>query len=172
MRCQRRDPGAAAELVALFEKPMLYYLRRLVGSEDDAWDLLQETWMSVFRSLQTLRDGRALPAYLYRTARNHALAHLRHRDADLRLYAGVESPHVSADPESNFTVEDAAAVHAGLDKLSLPHREALALFFLQDLSIDEIASVLEIPPGTVKSRLFHAKKALRTILRQGDNHVT
>lgn len=43
LRCQRRDNAAAEELVALFEKPLLYYLRRLVRSEDDAWDLLQES---------------------------------------------------------------------------------------------------------------------------------
>jgi len=171
LRCQRRDPRAAAELVAFFEKPLLYYLRRLVGSEADAWDLLQDTWMSAFRSLPSLRDARALPAFLYRTARNHALAHLRKRDADLRLYAAVDAPQASTDPEPTFTPDDAAAVHAGLDKLSLPHREALTLFFLQDLSIEEIASVLAIPPGTVKSRLHHAKKALGVVLREGASHV-
>lgn len=171
LRCQRRDPRAADELVAFFEKPLLYYLRRMVGSEADAWDLLQETWVSVFRSLPSLRDARALPAFLYRTARNHALAQMRHRNADLRLYAVVDAPPTSTDPEPTFTPEDAAAVHAGLDKLTLPHREALTLFFLQDLSIEEIASVLGIPPGTVKSRLHHAKKALGAILCQGANHV-
>ncbi len=171
LRCQRRDPSAADELVAFFEKPLLYYLRRLVRSEDDAWDLLQETWMSAFRALPSLRDARALPAFLYRTARNHALADLRHRDADFRLYAALDAPQTSTEPEPTFTSEDAAAVHAGLDKLSLPHREALTLFFLQDLSIEEIASVLGIPPGTVKSRLHHAKKALGAVLWEGANHV-
>lgn len=165
LRCQRSDPSAAEELVALFEKPLLYFLRRMVRSEDDAWDLLQETWISTFRALHGLRDARALPAFLYRTARNHALAHLRRRDADFRLYVAVdESSQTDADAEPAFSFEDAAAVHAGLDELSLPHREALTLFFLQELSIEEIASVLGIPPGTVKSRLHHAKKALRAIL--------
>lgn len=78
LRFRRRDRSAAEELVALFEKPLLYYLRRLVRSEDDAWDLLQETWISAFRALPGLRDTRALPAFLYRTARNQALAQLRH----------------------------------------------------------------------------------------------
>ena len=97
-------------------------------------------------------------------------AHLRHRDVNLRLYAAVESVSSETAHEPAFTREDAAAVHAGLDKLSLPHREALTLFFLQDLTIEEIASVLAIPPGTVKSRLHHAKKALGTILYEGANH--
>lgn len=171
LRCQRRDRGAADELVTFFEKPLLYYLRRMVGSEDDAWDLVQETWVSVFRALPTLRDPRALPAFLYQTARNHAFALLRRHDADLRLYAAVEALPNDTDREPDFTADDAAAVHDGLNKLSLPHREVLTLFFLQQLSIEEIAGVLAIPTGTVKSRLHHAKKSLGTILNQGDHHV-
>lgn len=171
LRCQRRDKAAAEELVALFEKPLLYYLRRLVRSEDDAWDLLQETWISVFRAMIGLRDPRALPAFVYRTARNHALAWLRHRQADLRLYAALDAPESGAEGEPSFSGEDAAAVHAGLDKLSLPHSEVLTLFFLEDLTIQEIAAVLDIPPGTVKSRLHHAKRALKAVLSEGDSHV-
>ena len=113
----------------------------------------------------------ALPAYVYRTARNHALAHLRHCQADFRLYSALETPRNSAEPYPNFTSEDAAAVHAGLDRLSLSHREVLTLFFLQDLNIEGIAAVLGIPAGTVKSRIHHAKKALRAILQKGTNHV-
>jgi RNA polymerase sigma-70 factor (ECF subfamily) len=171
LRCQRRDRGAADELVTFFQKPLLYYLRRMVGSEDDAWDLVQETWVSVFKALPTLRDPRALPAFLYRTARNQALALLRRRNADLQLYAAVEASPDDTDREPDFTPDDAAAVHAGLNKLSLPHREVLTLFFLQQLSIEEITSVLAIPSGTVKSRLHHAKKILRTILNEGDRNV-
>lgn len=171
LRCQRRDPSAAEELVGLFEKPLLYFLRRMARSEDDAWDLLQETWISVFRALPTLRDARALPAFLYRTARNHALAHLRHREADSRLSAAVDAPESSTEPEPTFAAEDAVAVHAALDKLSVPHREVLTLFFLEDLSTAEIAAVLGIPPGTVKSRLHHAKKNLRAVLVKGASHV-
>jgi RNA polymerase sigma-70 factor (ECF subfamily) len=171
LRCQRRDPAAAEELVAFFENPLLYYLRRLVRSEEDAWDLLQETWISAFRALPGLRDTRALPAFLYRTARNHALALLRHRQADLRLYAAVDTPRDSTEPEPSFTAADAAAVHAGLDRLSAPHSEVLTLFFLKDLTVNEIAAVLGIPPGTVKSRLHHAKKALKAVLSEGVSHV-
>lgn len=171
LRFQRHDQSAAEELVAFFEKPLLYYLRRLVRSEDDAWDLLQDTWISAFRALPRLRDARAVPAYLYRTARNHALALLRHRKSDVRLYAAADISQNSTEPEPSFTADDAAAIHAGLDRLSLPHCEVLTLFFLKDLSINEIATVLGIPPGTVKSRLHHAKKGLKAVLSEGASHV-
>ena len=71
--------NAADELVKLFERPLWYYIRRLVRSEDDAWDALQETFVSVLRSLRTIREGRALPAFVYHTARNAALAQHRRR---------------------------------------------------------------------------------------------
>jgi len=171
LRLQRQDRSAAEELVTFFEKPLLYYLRRLLGSEDDAWDVLHETWISAFRALPGLRDTRALPAFLYRTARNHALALLRHRQADTRLHTVTDSPRDGTESEPSFTAEDAATVHTGLDKLPLRHSEVLTLFFLEDLSINEIAAVLGIPPGTVKSRLHHAKKALKAVLSEGAVHV-
>ena len=97
-------------MVTFFEKPLLYYLRRMVGSEADAWDLVQETWVSVFRALPKLRDARALPAFLYRAARNHALAHLRHRDVKLRLYAAVESASIETTPREFCAVAAARTV--------------------------------------------------------------
>lgn len=171
LRCQRHDRAAAEELVNFFEKPLLYYLRRLLQSEDDAWELLHETWISTFRALPDLRDTRALPAFLYRTARNHAWALLRRRQADTRLHEATASPRDGMEAEPSFTSEDAAAVHAGLDKLPRPQSEVLTLFFLEDLTINEIATVLGIPPGTVKSRLHHAKKALKAVLSEGAPRV-
>lgn len=135
LRCQRRDAGAAAELVSLFDKPLLYYLRRLGAGEDDAWDLLQETWIKAIAALPRLRDSRAFPAFVYRTARNCALAHLRHRDAQRSLGGDdAEVPESAAESEPTFRAEDAAAVHAGLGKLSPAHREVLTLFFFRTLA--------------------------------------
>jgi RNA polymerase sigma-70 factor (ECF subfamily) len=62
-------------------------------------------------------------------------------------------------------------VHHGLQTLSAHHRDALTLFFLQDLSIDEMADVLGVSPGTVKSRLFYGKKALRESLESMRNRT-
>jgi RNA polymerase sigma-70 factor (ECF subfamily) len=158
---------AADELVQLFERPLWYYIRRLVQSEDDAWDALQETFVSVLRSLKTIREGRALPAFVYRTARNAALAqHRRRKEQPLveEVADCVEGP-----AEAPLSAEDVAAVHQGLEQLPLPQRETLTLYFLEDLSIAQIAEVTGVPEGTVKSRLFHARRALRRILEGGDH---
>jgi RNA polymerase sigma-70 factor (ECF subfamily) len=77
VRWQRGDRSAFEGIVQRWERSLFYYLRRLSPSEADAWELLQETWLKVFRSLGSLRDPRALPAFLYRTARNAAISRLR-----------------------------------------------------------------------------------------------
>lgn len=163
---RRRDDGAMTELVRMFERSLVYYLRRLVASEADAWDLLQETWLQVFRSLGSLRDGRAFPAFVYRTARNAALMYLRKRKADAALLSAVDPPVDGQADGAEIRAEQAQAVHQALGRLSLAHREVLTLFFLQDLSIDDIANVLDVAAGTVKSRLHYAKQALREILEK------
>ncbi len=169
LRCQRRDKAAFEELIRSWERRLFYYVRRLVQNEQDAWDILQKTWLNVFRGIKRLRKPRSLPTWLYRIARNTALSHLR---AEYSRRAFLEEENV-VPAEENAEVlrfEDAERVHRALDNLSLPHREVLTLFFLQDLSIAEIAEVTNVPGGTVKSRLHYAKQALRAVLEQEDRN--
>jgi RNA polymerase sigma-70 factor (ECF subfamily) len=170
-RCQRGDADAFAGIVRLWERPLFYYLRRLAPTEADAWDLLQETWLKSFRAIRSLRDPRALPAFLYATARNAAVTRLRlnglltHDPTDL-------ATHAAAATDCAFIAfDDAEQVHHALDQLPLPQREALTLYFLEDLSLEEIARVLGVPVGTVKSRLHYAKQAIRKIIANGDEHA-
>lgn len=170
LRCRRGDAGAWRELIRLWERRLFYYVRRLVGGERDAWDVLQQTWLAAYRAMPSLQEPRALRAWLYRIAHRQAVSHLRHAGAapdagasELDEASGV--PGGAAD-DAVFSAEAAERVHAALSELSLPHREVLTLHFLEDVSVDEAAAILEVPPGTVKSRLFHAKRALRAALER------
>jgi RNA polymerase sigma-70 factor (ECF subfamily) len=168
LRSRRGEPEAARELVRMFEAPLVYYVRRLMASEADAWDVVQDTWLNVFRTLRHLKEPRSFTAYLYTAARNNALAHLRRNNTRDALHASIDPPiAIDENDDLDFTPEDAAALHQGLGQLSLAHREVLTLFFLEELSVDEIARVVGVPPGTVKSRLHHAKRALRDVLEKG-----
>jgi RNA polymerase sigma-70 factor (ECF subfamily) len=167
-RCQRGDRDAFDGIVRLWERPLFYYLRRLAPSEAETWDLLQETWLKVYRSLGSLRDPRSLPAFLYTTARNIAVARLR-----LRVEAASPpeaTEEASACDCAFIAFDDAEQVHHALDRLPLPQREALTLYFLEDLTIEDIARVLGVPVGTVKSRLHYGKKSVREIISNGDHH--
>jgi RNA polymerase sigma-70 factor (ECF subfamily) len=161
---------------------LLYYIRRIVDDEQDAWDVLQQTLLHVVRKLHTLRDPARLPAWLYGVARNAARAHRRSEwaidrhvngEADVAQLGGANGAAGAADGSDgpDVRLEDAELVHRALAELPPAHREVLTLLFLQDLSIDEIAAVVGVPPGTVKSRLHHAKRGMRAILtRQGVSH--
>ena len=169
-RCQRGDRSAFDDLVKLWERSLFYYLRRLCPSEADAWDLLQETWLKIYRSIDSIRDPRTLPAFLYTTARNAAISRLRLRDN--RTVDESQNGHGASDASALdcafIAFDDAEQVHQALDHLPLPQREAVTLYFLEELSIDEIADVLNVPAGTVKSRLHYGKQAIRKIISDAD----
>jgi RNA polymerase sigma-70 factor (ECF subfamily) len=167
VRYQRGDRGAFEGILRLWEPSLFYYLRRLAPSEADAWELLQETWLKLFRSLGSLRDPQALPAFLYTTARNTALSRLRKRELqDSDSY--TDEAHDEAAGNGISAFDNAEEVHHALDQLPLLQREALTLYFLEDLSLDEMAQALDVPVGTVKSRLHYAKLAMHKILTQGN----
>jgi RNA polymerase sigma factor (sigma-70 family) len=168
VRYQRGDRAAFEGIVRLWERSLFYYLRRLAPSEADAWELLQETWLKLFRSLATLRDPQALPAFLYATARNTAISRLRKRELEQAENYPDEVPDETSSNHID-AFDNAEQVHHALDQLPLLQREALTLYFLEDLSLDEMATLTGVPLGTVKSRLHYAKLAIRKILEQGDH---
>jgi RNA polymerase sigma factor (sigma-70 family) len=167
LRCRRGDRAALEELIRAWEPRLLYFIRRLVRDEADAWDVLQETWMKVVRGISSLSDPRRLAPWLYRIARNTTLSHARSREPP---HEALENhPETLADDPAGAALlefEDAEEVNRGLSSLSLPHREVLTLFFLEDMSVEEVATILDIPPGTVKSRLHYAKRALRKVITE------
>jgi RNA polymerase sigma-70 factor, ECF subfamily len=171
VRCQRGDPSAFEGIVRLWETSLFYYLRRLAPTEADAWEMLQDTWLKVFRSISTLRDPQSLPAFLYKTARNTALSRLRQRDfQQQQINSDSSEVHDESSSDDISAFDNAEEVHRALDQLPILQREALTLYFLEDLSLDEMATLLGVPLGTVKSRIHYAKIAMRKLLTQGNNH--
>lgn len=169
-RCQLGEPGAFEALVSEMERPLFYYLVKLLGNEDTALDVLQEVWVKAFRGIRALRVPEALRAWLYRVARGTALNRLR---ADVARQGAEEPMADSEDAEvdatdyrAEFGTERVYQVHEALDRLDRRHREVLVLLFLEGLSVEEIASVVGVPPGTVKSRIHYAKKTLRELLER------
>ena len=164
LRCRRGDKAALEELVRTWEKRLFYFVRRLVDAEPDAWDVLQQTWVRVLSGIGRLREPRSLGPWLYRVARHAAFDHGQVRKNYRQFLKDYQAAAPGEEAPEREEFETAEQLHRGLVQLHVPHREVLTLFYLEDFSIDEIAQVLEVPPGTVKSRLHHAKKALRVVL--------
>ncbi len=167
LRCQAGDEAAFAELVDRYQPRLRYYLRKMLAGSPAAEDAAQDVWSDVVRAVPRLANPGAFRAWLYRIARYRAWRVLRRRPPPAVPLDEVE---VAANGTAEeFTAEDAARVHAALDQLAPEHREVVVLRYVQDMSYDEIARVAGCPVGTVRSRLHHAKRALRRVL-EGINH--
>ena len=166
LRYLRGDQAALEELVSIWERPLFYYIRRLVNSEADAWDTLQEVWFQVIRKIRRLRRPGALPAWLYKVAHNASVSHLR-RNPSFDPLPEDGGPGRAGDEENaSLSGFDAEEIHSALDRLSLPHREILTLRFLEGFSLAEIGEITGVSVGTVKSRLHYSKRAMRDSLER------
>jgi len=159
-----RDRDFAA-LVDLAGPRLLAHARRLSDDAETARDLVQEGWVAIARGLPGLRDDRAfLPwalAIVTRAAAREVARRIRARETAAELTRAADEP--GADPP------DLRAAIAGLPP---GQRAALALFYLDGLSVAEVATALAIPPGTVKTRLMHARNNLRALMTGDDDGRT
>jgi RNA polymerase sigma-70 factor (ECF subfamily) len=168
IRAKRGDDKAFEEIVREFERPIFYYARRLVETDEDAWDIVQEIWIKAFRGIGSLRETKRFRVWLYRIAHGTAMGHHRAAYRNQAVLDEAFDAEAAIEVDSAPNPDDAERVHVALDRLEPDFREVLTLRFLEDLSVDETAEVMGVPAGTVKSRLFHAKKALRKVLSKED----
>ena len=164
LRCQLRDPQAFAELIDRYQKPVRYFIARLVGNPDLADEISQETWLTVVSKIHTLRSAATFSVWLYRIARNKVYQELRRKKVTIELDENLEVSDDTMDELDTF--EDAAKLHRCLEKLKPLHKEVLLLRFLEEMSYEQIADVLDCNLGTVRSRIFHAKLALKKELEE------
>ncbi len=167
LRYRRGDKEALEEIVNMWERPLFYYIRRLVDSEEDAWDALQQVWLRAVRKIGKLREPRALPTWLYKIAHNVIVSQWRKARPFDPLPEGADLPDTAGGTDfHSLPALDAREVHWALGKLTPAHCEVLTLHFLESFSVAEIGEITRVSVGTVKSRLHYAKKALREVLEE------
>ena len=159
IRCQLRDRQALAELIERYGQPVRYFIRRLVDDPDLADELFQDTWLTVLRKIHTLKSPERFTVWLYRIARNRVFQEFRCRK--LVLERDEISATLDNREEDAFSFDDAAKLHRCLGGLKPLQKEVLMLRFIEEMSYDQIAEVLACNVGTVRSRIHHAKRALR-----------
>lgn len=158
------------ELVERHYVELYRYARRLSGSNTDAEDLVQEAFLTLQAKGGQVREPAALRAWLYRVVRNAFLQHRRAPAQALRRYLPEESFHNLSDPASlgddppDF---DSEALQAALLQLPEEYRSALVLHYFGGLICREIAGQLQVPLGTVLSRISRGKALLREYLQPG-----
>jgi len=170
------DQDAFARLVQQYENKVYRLALRLCGSEEDAADVAQESFLSAWRGLPNFRGEAGFATWLYRLTNNAAIDHLRKvkkQRGDVSLdddEAGFDAPDSGPTPQQAAEGRELQqAVAAGLRQLSEDHRSVLVLREVQLLSYEEIARVLQLDLGTVKSRISRARNSLRKILTENGN---
>ncbi len=169
------EEEAFNHIVWLWEKKVYSLAWRMLGNREDAQDAVQETFLSVFKSLGSLRDTGSFSTWLYRIALNHCRA--RRRDRILHLVSDSSSPEPFENEEklsgtaftarsSGDPVETLDMIRKALAGISEDHRTAIVLKEYLGLSLEELAKIMDCPLSTAKSRLYHGLKGVQRNLKR------
>ena len=165
LQCQQGDAASFDRLVRRWQPPLLNYTYRLTGDWAAAQDAVQETWIVVIRGLVALKDVARFRPWLFRIASHKCQDHWRRNQSSQRLAETLQQ-----ESEGMVTAAlpnaDGADIDAAFRRLPPESRTVLALMYLEDFSVGEMADVLSLPEGTVKSRLFHARQQLRKLMEK------
>ena len=159
--------GSRPAMQALFARHRTYvyrWLLRFVSNETLAEDLLSEVFLDVWRQAARFECRSSVSTWLLSIARHKALSARRRRiegaELDEKIEATIADP--ANDPELALQEKDRSKlVRRALMRLSIEHREVIDLVYYHEKSVDEVAHILDIPPATVKTRMFYARKKLR-----------
>ncbi|HXS17660.1 MAG TPA: sigma-70 family RNA polymerase sigma factor [Polyangiaceae bacterium] len=173
-RLRTGELAAVGDAYDLHHEQVRRFARRLVGDESAAEDLVQETFLTLPRAVQRFEGRSSLRTFLVSIAANHSRHHVRaasrRRAAmDKAAHEDVAPGHslASANPEQELQRRQMAALlNRCLDQLSHDHRLVFILCEVEDYTSTKASEVLEVPEGTVRTRLMHAKKKLRTLLEK------
>lgn len=171
------DEAAYETLIRAYEHPVFNLISRLVDDPGDAADVVQEVFLKVFRNVVSFRGESSLKTWIYRIAVNEARNHKRWFGRHRRQEVGLDPepgetqgaqdwlPDPGRSPfEVTLDHETTALIEAALAQVNPHFRAALVLREIEGLSYEEIAEILEISLGTVKSRILRGRDALRKVL--------
>jgi RNA polymerase sigma-70 factor, ECF subfamily len=168
-RLRDGDPQAIAALMTRYQHRLYRYLLRMVAESGAAEDLFQQTWLRIIERSQNYDAQRSFEGWLFAVAHNLAIDYLRRRKPE-----SLDEPLLSGETQSDqiqsidqgaleqvLSRERAYIVSEAVSNLHVSFREVITLRFEEEMKLEEIAAVLSLPVGTVKTRLHRGLKALR-----------
>ncbi len=155
------DKRAFAALYRDLESPTLRFIRSRLNDPFEANDILHDVFMEVWRSASKFEGKSMVRTWIFGIAYRKVIDSFRKRR---RLETGVDLPEMADPADSAESIlnagQEAGHLRCCMEELSTEHRLAISLAFYEDMSYDEIAEVAGVPAGTIKSRVFHAKRKL------------
>ncbi len=171
LRAQAGDETAWTRLVEARHPKMLAHAHRLLRDREAAQDAVQAAWLDILRGLKNLREPGAFRAWSLRIVSRKAAQAVGRAIKDREIAALSDDDGVA--DEAGPGAADAAALRQAIAALPPAKAATVALFYLEDLRVAEVAVALDVPPGTVKTRLMHARAALAAALKgESDDRQT
>lgn len=173
--CLQGNRDAFTVLTRRYEDRLFNTVFQVVGNVEDAQDVVQETFINAYQSLHNFKGDAQFYTWLYRIAMNTAISHKRKQKGTLSLdsgrngEAGLEPPDRSEYNRPGHAMEQAEqgrGIQKALNSLSPEHKIVLVLKEIEDLKYEQIAEILQLPIGTVRSRLHRARIELRELLER------
>jgi RNA polymerase sigma-70 factor (ECF subfamily) len=165
MDCQSGSAEALDMLVSRWQKRLWRYACRLTGSSEAAWEVTQESWLGIIRGIRRLNDPARFRAWAYRIVTNKSRDWIRKKAKPVSVDDLVEGPRRDG-PSANETSADLETI---LGRLSERNRTVLTLHYLEEIGLGEIAKILRVPRGTVKSRLHTARAEFKRLWQATDD---
>ena len=156
---QGGDSRAAERLAARWQPRLARTARRLLGNGEQALGAVQESWLSILRGIAGLRDPSRFAPWAFGILRRRCADRIRAQQTKRTRDGEIE-----IEPATENDAEDGLAIRQAFALLPSDQRLAAQLFFVEGLTLAEIAEVQEVPVGTAKSRLFHARRKLKAVL--------
>ncbi len=176
--CLKGQTAAFGELVRRYQDRLYNTVYRLVGSAEDAQDVVQEAFLHAYQSLDRFKGDSRFFTWLYRIAVNSAISLKRKHRAVVSIHTGREGQGGAAEPldTSAFSqpgqtlerAEEERRIQSALSRMSPEHRAVLILKDLEDQKYEDMAQILQVPIGTIRSRLHRARLELRELLEKNE----
>ena len=158
-----------ADLIRLRTPRLMAHATRLLADPEAARDVVQDSWIDIMRGLYGLRDIDAFLPWALRIVARRVAAEIKRRQKGRALEDELQHEPLTVPLQSAERSADAKTIRAAIASLPPKMQATMALFYLEDLTVAEVATALDVPIGTVKTRLMHARSLLLHALK-GDGH--
>ncbi len=165
-----RKEEAFSRLAALYKERLYWHIRHIVKNHEDANDVLQNTFIKIFRYIKNFKGDSKLYSWMYRIATNESITFINKKAKRLQLSSQEMQDYLVDNLESDVYFEGdkiQLALHKALSTLPEKQRQVFNMKYFQDLKYKEIAEILEVSEGACKSNYHHASKKIEEYLKQG-----
>lgn len=168
LKCQEKDREAAALLWKRWQPKVLRWSYGFLKDKDLAADVAQESWVSIFEQINKLRDPVLFPYWLYRIVQRRAVDQIRtlQKERKVTEVLASEQKGLALLGEVKYADDPVEKMLNCIKELPLAHQQIIKLHYLDRESVEDIAAITDLPIGTIKSRLFYARKYLKEKMKE------